>query len=524
MPKAGRRYEFAGFTLDLERGVLSNVEGPVQLRPKPFLVLQYLVANAGRVVSKDELFENVWPTVAVTDDSITQSVAEIRRALNDGRGLLVRTITRRGYMFSEAELIEIQDADARPSPSPAAGEVAAPSGLPSIVVLPFTNLSDQREQEYYADGIVEDITIALGRFPRIFVIARNSAFTYKGRSVDIREIGRELGVRYVLEGSMRRAGERLRVTVELVEVETGFQLWADRMDGSVADVFEFQDKVVASVIGAIAPRVLEAEIGRARRKRPESLDAYDLYLRALPAVRAMRREDNDLALDLVRQALTLDPNYAVMAGLGAWAYTLRIAQDWPVDRDQDRRIGRDLARRAIAAGQDDPEALATAGYALGFLGEQLQDGLNAVERALSLNPNSALGHANAGWLKAYLGRTREAVDDLTEAIRLSPREPTNFRVQTALSLAHLLNGELKLAVEAGRRAVDANPRFAPALRALAAALAHFGRLEESREVIAQLLELAPQLTITSFAEQSLFRYSGKLSVILDGLRVAGLPE
>jgi TolB-like protein/class 3 adenylate cyclase/tetratricopeptide (TPR) repeat protein len=394
---------------------------------------------------------------------------------------------------------------------------------PSIAVLPFTNMSTASEQEYFADGIVEDIITALSHFPRLFVIARNSTFTYKGRAIDIRAVGRELGVRYVLEGSIRTAGGRLRITGQLIDAETGVHLWADRFEGVLEEVFEFQDEVTRNVVGAIMPSVTAAEIERTQRKRPESLDAYDLYLRALPAIREMTLAGNNQALALVHQALKINPRYSVMAGLGAWIYTLRIAQGWCTNPEAERSQALDLARQAIANGQNDADALSMAGYTLGFLGERLREGLAAVDRAINLNPNSALSYANAGWLKAYLGRADQAIADFERSIRLSPRDPSLFRAEAGLCFAFLLEGNLERSIDTGRSALFSNPNFTPTHRALASTLGHAGKLDEAKQVVDALLQLVPGLTVSSFAQQTLFRYSGKLEVILEGLRRAGLP-
>ncbi|MEO8132436.1 MAG: winged helix-turn-helix domain-containing tetratricopeptide repeat protein [Betaproteobacteria bacterium] len=530
-------YVFADFTLDLARGILRNPDRQIELRPKAFNLLAYFLENAGRVIPKDELLEALWPDVIVTDGSLNQCVGEIRRALGDQAATLLRTVPRRGYIFAEGGVDDVngkppagdvppQVATQRPASPPAstAAHESNRPGPPSVAVLPFTNMGGDAEQEYFADGVVEEITTALGHFRRIFVIARNSAFTYRGPPVDVRTVGRELGVRYLVEGSVRRAGDKLRITAQLIEAETGLQLWAERLDGVVDDVFRFQDRVTNSVIGAIAPRLLTAEVERARGRRHDRMDAYDLYLRALPAVREMTREGNELALDLVDRALELDPNYVVMAALGGWAYTLRVAHNWRVDPDAERRKGLSLARLAIAKGQDDAEALSMAGYTIGFLGEELHDGLNAVERAIDLNPNDAFAFSNRGWLKAYLGQAADSIASFHEAMRLSPRDPTLFRTQAGLSFAHLMNQDFDNAVVAGRRAVEGNPNFVPAHRALAAALALAGQHKEARKAVARLLQLVPDLTVQSFARESLLRHSGNVEVILTGLRGAGLPE
>jgi adenylate cyclase len=415
--------------------------------------------------------------------------------------------------------------DVMPAPAASHEEANAEPALPdkpSIAVLPFTNMSPDPDQQYFADGIVEDIITALSRFPRLFVIARNSTFTYRDRAVDVRQIGRELGVRYVLEGSVRRAGGRLRITGQLIDASTNAHLWADRYDGDLGDVFELQDRVTARVVAAIAPALFEAELDRTKTKRPDSLDAYDLYLRALAAIREMTRGRNEEALGYVERALRLEPDYAVAAGLGAWAYTLRVAQDWCVDLERENRRGIELARLAIAKGSHDAAALAMGGYAIAFLAEEFEEGLSVLDRAVALNPNRAMALSNAGWVRCYLGQAVDAIGDFERVIRLSPREITLFRVQAGLAFAHLLLEEFEEAVTWGRRALENNPNYTPSHRALAAALAHLGMSDEARAVGKQLLQLMPDFTTAT--EKRLFRRSGKLPLILDGLQRAGLPE
>ena len=395
---------------------------------------------------------------------------------------------------------------------------------PSIAVLPFTNMSGDPEQDYFADGLVEDIITALSHVPRLFVVARNSTFTYKDRAADVRTVGRELAVRYVLEGSVRRSGDRLRLTGQLIDAGDGTHLWAERFDGRVEDIFDLQDDMTGRVVGAIAPRLETAEIERSKRNRPESLGAYDLYLRALAAVRRMTRESSDEALLLLERALKIDPEYAVAAGLGAWACTLRVAQNWPVDREAEKSRGVELGRIAVLKGQNDSEALAAGGYALAFLGEELREGLRAIDRAISLNSNSAMALAHAGWVHNYLGQPNEAIQALERSMRLSPRDPTLFRTQTALAFAHLFRDEFEQAITWARRAMEANPNYTVTYRALACALAHAGRLHEAQAVIQRLATLLPDVSFRTLPERDVFKHSGKLDLINEGLRLAGVPE
>jgi adenylate cyclase len=429
---------------------------------------------------------------------------------------IVKNITRpvRAYSLDRTHS-SAQGAAIKPLPLP---------GRSSIAVLPFMNMSDDRETDYFADGVVEDIITALSHVPRLFVIARNSSFTYKGRAVDVRQVGQELGVRYVLEGSVRRSGERLRLTGQLLDARDGTHLWAERFDSSIQDIFALQDEMTSSVVGAITPRLQNAEIERTKMNRPDSLDAYDLYLRALAAIREMTLKDSDEALAYVDRALEIDPNYAVAAGLGAWASTLRVAQNWPVDREVEKQRGIALGRRAILKCQDDADALAAGGYAIAFLGGELQEGMRAIEQAISLNPNNAMALVHAGWVRGYMGFPQEAVDALHRSMRLSPRDPMLFRAQSALAYAHFLLKEFDEAIAAGRRAIESNPNYTVPYRTVASALAHAGRIDEARGLIARLAVLVPDLSLSTLPELVVYKHSGGLDLILEGLRMAGVPE
>jgi len=412
---------------------------------------------------------------------------------------------------------------ARPLPRRNTDQLTEP-GKPSVAVLPFTNMSDDKDTDYFADGMVEDIITGLSHFPWLFVIARNSSFTYKGRAVDVRRVGEELGVRYVLEGSVRRAGHRLRLTGQLIDARDGAHLWAERFDGRMEDVFELQDEMTAKVLGAIIPPLQAAEIERSKRSRPENLDAYDLYLRALAALREMTLAGSDEALALVDRALELEPDYAAAAGLGAWAYTFRAAQSWPVNRAAEKTRALQLGRLAILKARDDADALAAGGYTLAFLGLELEEGLRAIDRAISLNPNNAVAFAHAGWVHSFLGQPHRAIECVERSLRLSPRDPMMYRTQAVMAYAFLLLGDLANAVAWGERAVERNPNYTVTYRILISALAHADRLDEARLRLAQLVELVPGISIRTLAEQTVFKRSGKLDYILGGLRKAGFPE
>lgn len=520
-----RVLHFAGVILDGVRGCLRGPDGAeVPLAPKPFNLLMVLACNAGRTMSKDALLDAIWPSVHVSEDSLFQAVREARRAIGDEAGRVLRSVPRRGYLLDAVASTEaLPSVTMAPSVTAAASMLASPADKPSLVVLPFHNMSADPEQEYFADGVVEDITTALSRLRWLFVIARNSAFTYKGRAVDVRQVGRDLGVRYVLEGSVRRAGGQVRIGCQLIEAESGHNVWADRFEGEFADVFALQDRVMEAVAGAVLPRLETAELERSRRKHPESLDAWDLVLRALPLIHGMTLAGHEQALDLLARAIVLDPNYATALGLAAWCHTLRLAQLWSPKPD-DSGEGRDLARRAIAVGADDPEALTMGGYALGFLNRDPHAGLPAIDRGLTLNPNSARGYTFSGWLRSFAGDHARAIEHFARAVQLSPMDPMAYRTRGGAAFSHLFSGMPDEAAAMARQALMQQANFAPAHRALIAALGHLGRFDEAVVAIHHACSVSPGLTTTSALAVARFVRPEDRTVFRDGLLLAGLPE
>jgi TolB-like protein/Tfp pilus assembly protein PilF len=389
--------------------------------------------------------------------------------------------------------------------------------------MPFANLGDDPQQEYFADGMVEELITALAHVPRLFVVGRGSTSAYKGTTVEPRRVAEELGVRYVLQGSVRKAADRVRIGGQLIDADTGATLWAERFDGALADVFALQDRMSEAVVGAIAPRLEAAEIERARRKPPENLDAWDLCLRAWPLILTMARADQDAALGHLRQAIALDPRYALALGMAAWCYSLRLPNLWGTPA-QNVREGLPLARRAIACGQDDAEALAMGGYALAYLGREYAAGLTALDRALALNTNSARGNTFAGWVRAYVGEHAAAVEHFQRALRLSPLDPMAFRTRVGLAFALLFLGRLEPAAESAAQAVRQQPGFSPAHRALAAALAHLGRLDEARAAVRQLEQVVPGISIEYAMAETRFTRPEDRERMETGLRLAGLGQ
>lgn len=395
---------------------------------------------------------------------------------------------------------------------------------PSIAVLPFQNMSGDSEQEYFADGIVEKIITALSRIRWLFVIARNSSFTYKGRAVDVKQIGREQGVRYVLEGSVRKAGNRIRIAGQLVDTSTGMHLWADRFDGEIEDVFDLQDQVTANVVGAIAPRLEQAEIDRAKRKPTESLDAYDHYLRGMAGLHQWTREDNKEALSHFYRAIELDPNFASAYGMAARCYSQRKTSGWTTDPAQEIAETMRLARQATELGREEAVALSAAGFLPAYVAGDVDEGAVLIDRALVLNPNLAWAWYFNGWIKLYLGVPEAAIAHSTRAMRLSPHDIHIFNMQTVVAYAHLVAGRYNEAITWAEMALRERSSHVSALRVLAASCALSGRHEQARKTMARLRELNPALRLSNLMDYIPLRRAEDFGLLADGLRKAGLPE
>jgi adenylate cyclase len=397
---------------------------------------------------------------------------------------------------------------------------------PSIAVLPFQNMSGDSEQEYFADGMVEEIITALSRFKSLFVIARNSSFTYKGEAVDIKRVGRELGVRYVLEGSVRKSANRVRITGQLIDAATGAHLWADRIDGGLGDVFDLQDQVTESIVGAIAPAVEKAEIERAKRKPADSLDAYDHYLRGMANVyRFANRQANDEALRLFNRAIELDPGFAPAYGLAAVCYTWAKTNGWMSVTPHDIEKVRSLVRQAVELGKDDVIALAASGYVLAFIARELTAGAAMVDRALVLNSNSAEAWYWGGWMKNWLGEPEAAIDRFARAIRLNPLDPSINGARAGISHAHYFLGRYDDSASWASIVLQDNPDFQPGLRMDAASNAMAGRLEPANQAVERLRQLNPQLCVSNLKNVlGPYRRAEDLARYQEGLRRAGLPE
>jgi len=395
---------------------------------------------------------------------------------------------------------------------------------PSIAVLPFQNMSGDPEQDYFADGIVEEIITALSRFRQLFVIARNSSFTYKGRAVDVKEVGRELGVRYVLEGSVRRAANRVRITAQLIDAKTGGHLWAHRFDGTPEDIFDLQDQVTASVVGAIIPKLEEVEFNRIKFKPTESLDAYDYYLRALTYFNQWTNESIDEALKLLNRAIELDPEFASAHGLAAWCYTRRRQSHWMKDHPYEMAELERLARRAIALANDDAVALHSGGWALVHVGGSVEEGAAAINRALTLNPNMTNAWHVSGWMNIYIGDPDKAIEHFAHAMRLNPLDPIFHRMQIGTIAAHLLAGRYEQAALFAQAALQQHPNYLPLLRVAAASYALAGKMSEVKKAVTRICQLDSGSVLSRAVDFAPFRRPEDISMYRDALQKAGLPE
>ena len=522
-------FVFEDFVLDGDRRELLRGGNVVAVEPKVFDLLVHLVANRQRVIAKDDLIDAVWNGRIVSDSALATAVNAARVALGDSGEAqrLIRTLPRKGFRFvgevrDEQEIAGKTTTDGSPA-SPKAN-LALPD-RPSLAVLPFTNIGSDPEQDYFADGIVEEMITALSRMRSLFVIARNSSFTFKGRSVDVKEVGRELGVRYVLEGSVRKAARRLRISAQLVDATTGMNLWADRFEGGLDDVFELQDQVTASVIAAISPQLERAEISRAKRKPTESLDAYDIYLHGMASFHQWTREATDAALRDFYRAIELGPDLAAAYAMAAMAYSRRRGQNWFADREKEEAEVRRLARQAAKLGADDAVLLGFSGYAIAHGAGELDEGAEIIDRAIHLSPNVASALLASGWVKVWLGEAELAIEHLDRAMRLSPLDPFMHMMQIATSHAHFYAGRYAESASWADKALRERPKTVPALRIAAASLAMAGRERDAKNAISRLLQVDPMLRFSNFRETlGPYRHEEQVTRYADALRKAGLPD
>jgi TolB-like protein/Tfp pilus assembly protein PilF len=455
--------------------------------------------------------------VCISDDAQRQIRGKVDIAFEDMGPQNLKNITE--PMRAWRSRIDAKSSALR-SPMPSI-ETAQPLALPdkpSIAVLPFQNMSGDPEQEYFADGMVEEITTALSRFHWLFVIARTSTFTYKSRAVDVKQVSRELGVRYVLEGSVRKAGNRVRITGQLIDATTGAHLWAERFEGSLENVFELQDQVASGVVGAIDPKLLEAEMARVKRKPSANPDAYDCFLRGSAHIYQWTNEGNEEALRLFYKAIELDPDYAQAYAFATWCYCWRSAAGLTAE---ERREAVRLARAAVRLGKDDAFSLSWAGVSLAALAGELKEGAALIDRAIVLNPNHARSWNLSGWVRIWLNQPEIAIEHLARAMRLSPLDFAFHAMETATAFAHLRADRYDQASLWAEKALRDQPNSADAAQALATSSALAGDLEKAKRAMKRLLEIAPGRRISTSLELT---SPERKALIADALRKAGMPE
>jgi len=486
-------YEFANYSLDLARRELRCDGQSIHVEPQTFDVLLYLVTHHERVVSKDDLIAAVWHSRIVSESTLSSSIATVRKAVGDSSETqrFIRTVPRKGFRFV-GDVIQ-RGNDQAPPESASARPPAKPDLLlpdkPSVAVLAFKNLSDDVAQEYFVEGVVEDITIALSQFSQLFVVARSSSFTYKGRDVDVRQVGRELGVRYVLEGSLRKTADHIRLAVHLIDSLTAAHLWATHFDGTLDQVFDLQDEVTSGVVNVIAPKIERAEIQRAKRKPPGSLGSYDYYLHGVANSYQDTREASDRALHFFEKAIELDPDFAAAYGMAALCYVERWWKHWTLDRHKEVAEAAKFVSRAAELGRDDAVALSAAGMALGLIVRDLGQAVVLLDRSLSLNPNLAASWLRSAWVRLFFGQFDLAIDHASRAIRLSPLDPLLVGMQTVIAFAHFCAERYDEAVAWSERALREQPTFTPALRVLVASNASRDQMDSARRGLARLREL-----------------------------------
>jgi len=539
-------FRFGEFEIDLGQQELRRNGQPVRIEPQVFDLLAYLVRNRERIVSKDELIEAVWQGRIISDAALSSCVSAARRAIGDtGEDKrFIRTAPKRGFRF-----VGLVDDDASPKAGPAedgtiAREAPAPAGTPdptrdaeaaavamlvfpdkpSIAVLPFQNISGDPEQEYFADGLTEDIITGLSRQNWFFVIARNSTFTFKGQAVDVRKVASQLGVKYVLEGSVQKAAGRVRVTGQLIEAAHGIHLWADRYDRELADIFELQDDITNRVIGSVGPQILAAEAARVRRKPPQSLDAWDLVMRALPHMWRVTADEQRRAQEFLEQAIALDAEYAHAHALLGWTNVsmFNLDADRPIGEFTDKAL--DAGARAVHLDNEEPWGHLVLG--LGHARRRRSElALTHLAKSVELSPSFALGHAGLGYAMACGGQPARGLQSLELAQRLSPRDPfLAIYAPTVQYMALFALERYEETLAVCRATAALHPNHAGAWRLMTVSLGLLDRLDEAKAALAHTLTLQPDLSSAHVEANTVFADPADRSRFLLGLQKAGLQR
>lgn len=517
------QFIFSNHVLDTSRQELSCGGEGVPIEPQVFNLLQYLLENRDRVVSKDDLFDNIWQGRIVSESTLTSRINAVRKAVGDsGRDQhLVRTIARKGFRFvGDVRVSQPEMKPGEGSENHSNKDSLSFLDRPAIAVLPLTNMSEDPGQEYFSDGISEDIITALSKLRWFYVIARNSSFAYKGKSLHLKQISEELGVGYVVEGSVRKDGDRVRITVQLNDVITGSHIWAERYDRSLADVFAVQDEIAQAIVAAIQPQLYAAENFRARRKPPDSMDAWDLVMRALSHYWRVTRQDNMVAQALLEKAINIDPDYGQALGLLAASHTFSAHMGW----ETMAKAVPVAERAALAAIRADSED-AWAHYALAsvyLFNRQFEDSLAEFELALELNPNFSPARGYYGVALTYCGRWEEGDRAARHALRLSPRDPFAAIYCGVAAYSQFVGRNYEEAIRLSREALRHRADFVGAHRVLTAAAAAGGFDDLANAALKELRRVQPNISLEWIANEMPFKREEDRVCYLDGFRRAGL--
>jgi TolB-like protein len=479
------------------------------------------------VVSRDEVLAAVWHGRIVSESTLSSRINAVRVAVGDDGASqrLIRTVLRKGIRFvgtvhekPEAQAGSVLDV------ATASGAASPSASGPSIAVLPFTNMSGDADSDYFADGMAEEIITALSHCPGLKVIARNSSFIYKGWAIDVRQVGRELGADFVLEGSVRRNRQQVRITAQLIEASAGTHLWADRFDGTFKDVFELPDRIAETAASVIEPQLRFAESERVRRNPPRNMDAYDLWLRSASLASEFTAESMAAAIDCLYQSLKIDPTYALAMATAAHLHAQGLLQGWVTDPERVKAEGLSLAWRAIDLAKDDANVQWLSAFAIWILALDAQRSRELFRRSLAANPNSALALTMAGWVEAVNMNPDEGRKLIERSLRLNPRHPHGWLMSAGMALNEIAAAKYEEAAIWAERALVQNRRSTVVLRALAVALANAGRTEEARRAVQQLLAIEPELTVSKWRASMALINEELVDIYVAGLRKAGLPE
>jgi TolB-like protein len=519
-------YRFGRFSLDTARRELCSGETLIQVEPQVFDRLAYVVEARDRVVSRDDLLQAVWQGRIVSEATLSSRLNAARAAIGDTGAAqrLIRTLPRKGVRFVGAVEVALDDP---PSASATDCDIGAWRGAPyapAIAVLPFANLSGDPEQDYFADGMTEEVITALSRNSGLFVIARNSSFTYKGKAVDVRQVGRDLGVAYVLEGSVRRSRARLRITGQLADAVSGAHLWAERFDGSLGEIFELQERVSDSVAAAIEPTLQMAEINRLTREPPRRPGAYDLVLRAYALLSEFTPASMAAALTCLERSRAIDPDYALAMAAVAYCRAQCHFQGWIKQDDATCAEAVDLAWDAVSLAPNDAQVLWMAAFAIWNMARSEHDRARELfRRSLLLNPNSAMALTLGGWIETMCGNLTEGRAMVARAQRLNPRDPRGWLMSGVTAIAAIIEENYPEAMVWAERSLAQNPRFAVALRVTVVASMKLGQTDRAEEAVRTLLRIEPDLTVSEFFRRIPVPVQSMAVAYADALTAAGLP-